>query len=170
MACFYICDEEEQKRFKCFDADAYQNSAALLEAISRYLKGTPSEKTGRWRLIQCTGITPALASHLSVTEWKHYSNQVLDYQLNPDPDIAVAYIAWANHPDNHYRALDDSAFWNEYAGDGKWDDFVADVVSDEIMDEIPAHLHKYITVDSAKFESDLKERYHMIDRFIFRHI
>jgi len=170
MACFYICDENEQKRFKCFDADVYQTSSELLEAITAYLKGTPSESTGRWKLIQCTGITPALALHLRVAEWKYYSNQVLDFQLHPDPDVAVAYIAWANHPDNHHRALDADAFVDEYARAGKWEDFVTDLIRDYIIAEIPTHVRKYITVDRAKVESDLKERYHMIDRFIFRRI
>jgi len=165
----YIRAQNDHARGKWFDMEDYQNASQLLDDIVDTVTGGNSP-LGIYEAVDYEGITATLAERLGYNVWGDYAKLVKKFKSKNGSDHAPAYIAWANHPDNYYRATDGRAFWKEYASTGTWEDFVADVISDEIMDEIPAHLHKYIAVDRAKFESDLKERYYMIDRYIFRHI
>jgi len=163
----YIRDQNDHARGKWLDMEDYQNVSQLLGDIVDMMKAGTSP-LGSWEPVDYEGITSSLAEWMNINEWVAYGLNVRKFAKAYSPTYAAAYIAWANLPANHSRAMDVAAFDNEYADTGTWRHFVGNVVWDEALELIPEHLRDYF--DHQKFESHLKERYYIIDKFIFKRV
>jgi len=165
MARFYIRDLAAYtngiEHGTWIGTDEHSDETELQSAIDAVLASSPIPHAEEWELADCEGITLELARKLTVPQWAIYAELTKKH--------GGAYEAWANDSDYQDYAMDEDYFLEQYAGEGKWEDFVYDFVQDVYgheMAQLPETLRCHF--DYKSFGRDLAYDYNVIGNYIFR--